>query len=79
MTPEEYRDLAHSESLIECHAIAGPQCAGAAIYRANVAKVCRDKAIIKLPANRERVFSTPMEFVEHHSSRPRKPKRKGKQ
>lgn len=66
MTPQQYRDLAHSDAMIECHAIAGPQCAGAAIYRANVCKLCRDADVLSLPANRQRVFATPMEFVEHH-------------
>jgi hypothetical protein len=62
-TPEEYRNLAHSDALVDCHAIRNTQCAGMAIYRRNVVK----RALFVLPADHEAVFSTPMEFVAWHS------------
>ena len=48
-----------------------PQCAGAAIFRANVgvAPLLPD-AIHKLPANHEAVFSTAAEFLSHHMMLP---------
>lgn len=66
-TPQEYIQLAHSDNQIDCHTLDGPQCAGAAIYRANMAKSVRDPQVLRLPADRERVFKNPMEFIEHHS------------
>ena len=76
-TPEEYRAMAHQDVVIDCHAIRGPQCAGVAIYRANVAKRC-EPPMLKLPADRTAVFATPMEFLEHHTRKPAKPKKKRK-
>jgi len=58
----------HGECRVDCHAIIGPQCAGAAIYRSNVAKRTRDKTNLVLPADRERVFATPIEFLNHHKT-----------
>lgn len=43
------------------------QCAGRGIFLSNMCKSPRDKDILKLPADREAVFSRPQEFVEHHS------------
>lgn len=44
-----------------------PQCAGAAIFRANLGVSHRMPAALpRLPANHEQVFSTMSEFVEHH-------------
>jgi len=71
------RAKAHGETKFECHTLIGAQCAGSAIYRANVVKRCRDKDILALPANRELVFATPVEFLEHHKRMPgQPPKRK---
>lgn len=44
-----------------------PQCAGLAIYRANIdsARFLPD-ALHKLPADHDLVFSTPAEFLAHH-------------
>lgn len=64
-TAHEYRTLCHSDAVVPCHAYKGPQCAGMAIYRANVVKRC-DPPNLKLPADRELVFATPMEFMAHH-------------
>ena len=63
---EEWVAEAHGEGVIECHALTGAQCAGAAIYRTNVCKSPRDPSILLLPADRERVFAAPKEFTSHH-------------
>lgn len=68
-TPQEYLQLAHSDCRIDCHTLKGPQCAGAAIYRTNVAKSPRDPEVLRLPADRERVFATPVQFLKHHNSK----------
>ncbi|MDD5305006.1 MAG: hypothetical protein PHS14_18055 [Elusimicrobia bacterium] len=65
-TPEEYVQAAHSESRMECHTLLGAQCAGAAIYRANVYKLPSDPDHLKLPSDRERVFASRNEFLDHH-------------
>jgi hypothetical protein len=67
-TPEEWLQNVHGEARIECHTKIGAQCAGAAIYRANVCKLVRDPEALKLPADRTRVFARPSEFIEHHDS-----------
>jgi hypothetical protein len=73
MTPAEYCNMLHSETHIECHTklCDGEPvlCAGAAIYRANVAKSSPD---LKLPADRELVFASPIEFMRHHLRQPKK-------
>lgn len=66
-TADEWLAIVHSDMEITCHTIEGPQCAGAAIYRTNVCKVPRDRAVLTLPANREKVFATPAQFKDHHS------------
>lgn len=66
MSPEEWKLMAHGETKIMCHCISNQQCAGVAIYRANVCKTPRDPGQLRLPADRETIFSTPMEFMEHH-------------
>lgn len=67
MSVDEWIAAAHGESLIDCHTTTNMQCAGAAIYRANVAKSCYTYGILKLKPNMKLVFATPMEFREHHS------------
>lgn len=67
MTADEWIQAVHGEATIDCHALIGPQCAGAAIYRANVCKITRDKNNLKLEADRKLVFASPKEFKEHHS------------
>lgn len=70
-TPEEWVNLAHLDSLIDCHKskakVAHTSCAGAAIYRANVVKRPPDGQLC-LPADRAKVFAGPHEFVKHHRS-----------
>lgn len=67
-TPEEYRNLAHSDTPVECHVHGGSRCAGMAIYRKNVAKWQPPEHA--LPRDTEAVFATPTEFLEHHSRGP---------
>ena len=64
-TPEAWVQIAHSSALVDCHAFTGAQCAGIAIYRANVLKRA-DPPSITLPKDHEKVFSTPMEFIAYH-------------
>lgn len=65
-TPDDWVRAAHSDTKIDCHTMKGAQCAGLAIYRRNVCKSV-DAPLLKLEADKEAVFSTPMEFREHHS------------
>lgn len=64
-TPQEYVQLAHSDAVVDCHAIRKTQCAGMSIYRANVCKR-RDPPQLQLPKDTSKVFATPMEFIAHH-------------
>jgi hypothetical protein len=66
--PDQYAQLAHSDERIDCHTKIGPQCAGAAIYRENVCKSPRDKSVLLLPQNKEKVFGRMQEFLEHHKA-----------
>lgn len=75
-----WRDAIHSDAPIACHKTItsegeettySHQCAGAAIYRANVHKLPRDPDVVTLPADRERVFANDREFLAHHDLRPR--------
>ena len=63
---EEWFSDAHNEVRIDCHTKIGAQCAGAAIYRANESKLPRSSELLKLPADREKVFAGPQEFWDHH-------------
>lgn len=72
---EEWEQIAHGEAPIACHVTLDGdngwnsdgvvQCAGAAIYRANVCKDPRDPAVATLPPDKELVFAFG-EFVEYH-------------
>jgi len=66
LTSDEWIAAAHGEARIECHTLLGAQCAGSAIYRANVCKRSRDPQVLILPPDRDCVFATPREFVAHH-------------
>lgn len=57
---------AHGDDPYPCHRIRGPECAGMAIYRANVGKISRDEGVLRLPKDRVRVFGSPQEFLIHH-------------
>lgn len=64
--PQEFIDMAHGEYKYPCHVIVNQQCAGMAIYRANVVKCPRDASILRLPGDTDKVFATPVEFLNHH-------------
>jgi hypothetical protein len=66
-TPEEWIRMLHGETRMDCHTQIGAQCAGAAIYRRNVAKRCHDPNTLALPADRIKVFAFPQEFIDHHT------------
>jgi hypothetical protein len=72
MTPEAWLKAVQGEATVECHVKLGNQCAGSSIYRANTCKKPRNKQILVLPVDRENVFSTPTEFLEHHGKTPDK-------
>lgn len=44
-----------------------PQCAGRAIHYANRFKTPRDPELLRLPPDRDAVFTWPQEFYDHHS------------
>lgn len=66
LDPNVWVRTAHGEERIECHTMTGVQCAGAAVYRANVCKLTRDPDNLRLPPDRAKVFGRPTEFIEHH-------------
>lgn len=68
-TPEEFLTVAHFDGRIDCHSTTNQQCAGAAIYRANVCKQVIDPNILELEFNKEIVFATPTEFLNHHKQK----------
>jgi hypothetical protein len=65
-TPEEWIQTAHSEATVECHVNQGNRCAGIATYRANICRIPRDAKEMRLPKDKEIVFSSPKEFIDHH-------------
>lgn len=68
---ESWLREAHGDAPVPCHVLKGAQCAGMAIYRANVCKLPRSPEALRLPANQTKVFSMPMEFAAHHNSTPK--------
>jgi len=66
-TPEEFTRDAHGEVYLDCHCTTNQQCAGAAIFRANVLKSCRDPRHLVLPKNTKLVFASSQEFQDHHN------------
>jgi|SRR3974390_154512 len=67
LTPDEWIAIIHGEAIIDCHTQAPWQCAGAAIYRANVCKTPRYGVILQLEPDTGKVFATPEEFLKHHA------------
>lgn len=72
---EEWIEMAHGETPIACHMTIEHdgqdwselrQCAGAAIFRANVCKTPRHPMVARAKPNTEAVFSWNDEFLEHH-------------
>jgi hypothetical protein len=68
LSVDEWLRAVHGESFIQCHVYINQQCAGAAIYRANVAKRCISGSILILPQDKTNVFATPLEFKEFHET-----------
>lgn len=66
LTAEEWMIVAHSDRKLMCHT-GDKQCAGAAIFRANVCKHPRDPEALELPRNTKKVFSWDNEFLAHHA------------
>jgi len=67
-TPEQWAETAHSDAYVECHVNQGKQCAGVAIFRANNCKVPRQRDNMRAKPDHKKVFSSSVEFVEHHRS-----------
>lgn len=63
-TVDEWLAIGHSDTTVPCHVIDNQQCAGIAIYRANVVKRC-DPPNLKLPRDEVKVFGF-HEFRAHH-------------
>jgi hypothetical protein len=68
-------EVVHGEGRMECHTMKAAeeeawQCAGGAIFRANVHKAPRDGALLVLPRDDRRVFGSNREFWEHHTKEP---------
>lgn len=73
LSPEEWLQVANGEMPVPCHKADAKgheeiQCAGLAIYRANVSKLPRDPEVLRLPSDRYNVFEGPAAFVKHHRS-----------
>lgn len=68
MTADDWLRTAKSDQLVDCHAIRGPQCAGLSVFRAHLCKISRNPDVLRLPADREHVFATPAEFLDHHNN-----------
>jgi len=75
--PESWVNQAHADGPIHCHQTIAEhdmslddsrlrQCAGAARFRANVCKTPRNPTAAKGPADREKIFVSNKEFLDHH-------------
>lgn len=65
--PEAWTEFAHGEMFMQCHCTTNMQCAGAAIFRANVCKVPKDARHLQCEPNTELVFADDKEFIQHHT------------
>lgn len=63
---------AHGDGSVPCHTTTNQQCAGLAVYRANVAKSPRDPSALRLKRDAGTVFAGPEEFREHHTPTPKR-------
>lgn len=66
LTPEDWIRMVHGEDYIDCHCTTNQQCAGAAIFRANVHKLTRHPLLLRLKPNTKIVFASNEEFLKHH-------------
>lgn len=75
LSAENWIKLAQSDMPIMCHKTIHEdgnyegtfQCAGAARFRANIAKAPRRPDVSVGPVDREDVFASPQEFIDHHT------------
>lgn len=63
-SPETWIEKARGEVVEICHCTKNQQCAGFAIFRANVCKL--PKLALVLPSNTQLVFASDAEFLAHH-------------
>lgn len=64
----EFVRMANSDAAYSCHTVVGPQCAGLAIFRANICKSPRDPKVLTTRQNKVAVFAWHDEFLAHHES-----------
>jgi hypothetical protein len=67
LTGFEWMAVALGDGAIDCHVLRGAECAGAAIFRANLCKLPREACVLTLPADRGAVFGNRDEFLAHHA------------
>jgi hypothetical protein len=65
-TPDGFIAIAQSDGIYPCHTKIGPQCAGLAIFRANICKLPRDRRALRLPRDPLRIFASVAAFLSHH-------------
>lgn len=79
-TPIEFLQTSEAEHRMPCHlhvdyesaewradADKAPQCVGRAVHFSNRCKHPRNPDLLRATADRERVFTSPQEFVDHHT------------
>lgn len=68
----DYAAVAHSDQDLNCHMHLHRSCTGLAVYRRNVAKKPRGgpalAAVDAVSPDRESVFTSPIEFIQHHDT-----------
>lgn len=65
-TAEDFVSFARGDEPYPCHTKIGPQCAGLAIFRANICKSPRNPEALIAPQNKRLVFAWTDEFLKHH-------------
>lgn len=63
---EDWMGAVGGDLPMDCHVLEGAQCAGGAIFRANLCKLPRSREALRLKPDTKRVFATREEFMEHH-------------
>jgi hypothetical protein len=66
MKPEFFTQFAHREGVYPCHTKDGAQCAGMAVFRANICKAPRNKEALVVGQDKRNVFAWDDEFLKHH-------------
>lgn len=65
---QDFVEIALSDVPYTCHALLRVQCAGLAIFRANICKLPRDRSVLKLAANKKTVFASVNAFHAYHQT-----------